>query len=82
MHQLTIEHRRGSVSVSSHADFRAAHRALLRYVVHADYYLFALRHPSAQAAYALLDLGDATAEARRRDPAVAGTATITELPAA
>ena len=82
MHQLTIGHGRAAVVVSRHADLAAARRALLRYVVAADYYLWPVAHPSAPARYELLDLGDPDEPPARRDPRIAGTATIIELPAA
>ena len=50
MHQLSIDHDTKSVSISDHSDFDDAHRALMTYVVGADYYLRPLgrTHPPHQ----------------------------------
>jgi hypothetical protein len=54
MHQLTIDHYSESVSITDHADFGDAHRALLKYVVGADYYLRTVQNTAAHTSYELV----------------------------
>jgi hypothetical protein len=79
MHQLTIDHEARSVSVSEHPNYDAAHRALVDYVVGADYYLRPAQTKPALVSYQLLQLDDT--ETARPRPRVTGTATIAERPA-
>ncbi|MUL48405.1 hypothetical protein FZI85_27835 [Mycobacterium sp. CBMA293] len=54
MHQLTIDRPGQSASVTDHDDFQDAHRALIAYVVGADYYLHALDNTTAATTYEML----------------------------
>src|ERR1700741_1116872 len=47
MHQLTIDHHNQPVTITDHPNFDTAHRALLKYVVGADYYLCPVRTTAA-----------------------------------
>ena len=78
MHQLTIDHNRKSVSVSDHPDFGDAHRALLQYVVGADYYLRPMQNTAAHTSYELLRRADIDDPAVGRHPTVTGVAVIEE----
>lgn len=75
MHQLTIDHDAKSVSVTEHPNYGHAHRALLDYVVGADYYLRAVQNCPAHTSYELLRLAD---DEPTRDPHITGIATIEE----
>jgi hypothetical protein len=78
MHQLSIDHNAKSVSISEHSDFNDAHRALMTYVVGADYYLRQLGSTDPQISYELVQLaGDDTPHLRR--PRITGRATIEEI---
>ena len=57
MYQLTIDHG-GSSSRTSHAQRADAHAALLRYVVHADYYLGLIQSTPQHTSYDLIELSD------------------------
>jgi hypothetical protein len=80
VHQLTINHDNQSVSITGHADFGDAHRALLKYVVGADYYLRTVQNTAAHTSYELLRLADLDDPAPARGPRITGIATIEELP--
>jgi hypothetical protein len=82
MHQLTIDHDSKSVSITDHPDFGDAHRALLQYVVGADYYLRRVQNAAAHTSYELLRVADLDDPTPARDPHVTGIATIEEVPAA
>ena len=75
MHELTIA-TADATGTTSHHDFDAAYRGLMRHVITQDLYLHP-QHPSPRAAtvFTLLAVGDATGDSR-----VVGTATITESP--
>lgn len=79
MHQLTIDHNRQSVSISGHPNFHDAHRALLQYVVGADYYLRPVQTTCDHTSYELLRLAEDNDHAAARDPQVTGVAVIAEL---
>jgi hypothetical protein len=72
VHQLTIDD----------PNFDDAHRALLTYVVDADYYLRPVHGSAAHTRYQLLRLADPDAPAPAREPCITGSATIQELPRA
>ena len=76
MHQLTIDHNNRSTSISEHPNYEDAQRALLAYVVGADYYLCAVQNTAAHTSYELLRLADINEEAPSRNPSVTGVATI------
>ena len=57
MYQLTIDHA-SVVTISGHSDFDAAYRALLDYVVGADYYLCAVEDSRPHTRYELIKLSD------------------------
>jgi hypothetical protein len=78
MHQLTIDHDARSVSVTEHPNYDEAHRALLDYVVGADYYLRPVQNRAAHTTYELLRLADADQRGPNRGPRITGTATIAE----
>ena len=78
MHQLTIDHNAKSVSISEHPDFGDAHRALLQYVVGADYYLRPIQNTPAHISYELLRLADIDDPAIGRNPTITGVAVIEE----
>jgi hypothetical protein len=88
MHQLTIDHASKPASITDHPSFDHAHRALLRYVVRADYYLRPVPPPTAaHTRYELLRPIDLDDPKPAPDPRVTGVATIeqrfdTGLPAA
>jgi hypothetical protein len=87
MHQLTIDHASKPVSITDHPSFDHAHRALLRYVVRADYYLRPVPTAAAHTRYELLRVADLDDPTPAPDPRVTGVATIeqrfdTGLPAA
>ena len=79
MHQLTIDHNRQSVSISGHSNFHDAHRALLQYVVGADYYLRPVQTTCDHTSYELLRLAEDNDHAAARHPQVTGVAVIAEL---
>ncbi|WP_375486576.1 hypothetical protein [uncultured Mycobacterium sp.] len=84
MHQLTID-RGGEITVSGHADFDDAYRALLNYVINADFYLHRVGTARTRTSYELIkppdiDAGDCEEWPRRR-PVRAGHATIEQRPA-
>ena len=79
MHQLTIDHDSQSVAISGHPSFNEAHRALLQYVVKADYYLRAVHTSPERASFELLCLADPDDPAPSRRPHVTGMAVIEEL---
>jgi hypothetical protein len=86
VHQLTIDDDSTPVAVSDHSSFQDAHRALLRYVIGADYYLRTVDDTAARTRYQLLRLADPDDPRPARTPRITGTATIellpeTELPA-
>lgn len=80
MHQLTIDHTNATVTATDHGNFDDAHRALLKYVVRADYYLRPVQNTVAHTSYQLLHLIDADNSTPQRDPFITTTATITKLP--
>ena len=80
MHQLTIDHHHQTPYVSAYPSFDAAHRALLRYVVDADYYLRPVPISGVHSRYQLLGPVDPAGSKRTRDPRVTGVATIAEIP--
>jgi hypothetical protein len=79
VHQLTIDHHNEPVAITDHPDFDAAHRALLKYVVGADYYLRPVQTTAAHTRYQLLRLADLDDPTPTRHPRIAGSATITQL---
>lgn len=79
MHQLTIDHNAKSVSISDHPDFTDAHRALMTYVIGADYYLRQLPSAGPHTRYELVQLADADDPAHLRQPRITGRAVIEEL---
>jgi hypothetical protein len=80
MHQLTINDDRAAVSITGHPSFADAHRALLKYVVGADYYLQLVHRTAAHISYRLLRLPDPDDPRPVRRPHLVGIATIEELP--
>lgn len=75
MHQLTID--TSTVTITEHDGVDAARAALHRYVVDGDYYLRSVDTTGACWRYDLLRLDDQPEPGQvRRDPRVAGTATI------
>jgi hypothetical protein len=80
MHQLTIDHHNKSVTITDHRNYDDARRALLKYVVGADYYLRAVQRTAAHTSYQLLRLADLDDPQPPRRPRITGTATIRELP--
>lgn len=76
MHQLTINHDTQPGTVSDHLDSTAAHQALLKYAVGADYYLRPVPNTAAHTSYELLRLTDLDDFRPSREPQVAGIATI------
>jgi hypothetical protein len=80
MHQLTINDERTAVSITGHPSFADAHRALLKYVVGADYYLQLAHRTAAHIRYRLLRLPDPDDPRPARRPHLVGVATIEELP--
>ena len=80
MHQLTIDHDNQSAATTDHPSFDDAQRALLTYVVGADYYLRPVHSSAAHTSYQLLRLPDPDASAPAREPRIIGSATIQELP--
>jgi len=83
MYKLTVE-ADTAVTVTDHPDRDAAHGALIRYVVGADYYLLPTQTSPARTTYELLALRDEDDSDRVRDrrPRSAGRAVIEELPPA
>jgi hypothetical protein len=79
MHQLTIDHNAKSVSISDHPDFTDAHRALMSYVIGADYYLRQLPSADPHTSYELVQLADDDDPAHLRRPRITGRAVIAEL---
>jgi hypothetical protein len=79
MHQLSIDHNAKSVSISEHSDFNDAHRALMTYVVGADYYLRQLGSTDPQISYELVQLAGDDDPAHLRRPRITGRATIEEI---
>jgi hypothetical protein len=79
MHQLTIDHHDESVAVTYHPDFDDAYRALVKYVVGADYYLRPVKGTAAHTRYQLLRLADLDDPTPTRHPRITGSATITQL---
>jgi hypothetical protein len=79
MHQLTIDADNASVTITDHPHFDDAHRALLKYVVSADYYLRPVQTTASDITYQLLRLADLDDPKPARDPRITGTATITQL---
>lgn len=79
MHRLTIDHRSRPARVSAHPSFADAHRALLRYVISADYYLHLVDEAAAHTRYELLRLADVDSPAPARHPQLAGSAVIEAL---
>lgn len=71
MHQLTIDRPGQDACVTDHDDFQDAHRALIAYVVGADYYLHALDNTTAATSYEMLIVPD-----NHDDPTITGVATI------
>lgn len=80
MHQLTIDHDSEPVATTAHPDFDDAHRALLKYVVSADYYLRPVQTSAAHTRYQLLRLADPDDRTPSRHPRITGSATIRQLP--
>ena len=80
MHQLTIDHDSQPVTITAHPSFDDAQRALLKYVVGADYYLRPVQTTAARTSYQLLRLADPDDPEAARDPRSTGAATIEELP--
>jgi hypothetical protein len=80
VHQLTIEDDNKSVATTDYPNFDDAHRALLKYVVRADYYLRPVQTTAAHTSYELLRLADLDDPTPTRHPRITGSATIKELP--
>jgi hypothetical protein len=80
VHQLTIDHDSQSVTITAHPDFDTAHRALLKYVVGADYYLRPVHTTAAHSSHQLLHLADPDDPTPTRHPHITGSATIRQLP--
>jgi hypothetical protein len=80
VHQLTIDDDSTPVAVSDHSSFQDARRALLRYVIGADYYLRTVDDTAARTRYQLLRLADPDDPRPARTPRITGTATIELLP--
>jgi hypothetical protein len=80
MHQLTIGPASESVNITDHPNFADAQRALLKYVVAANYYLQLVHRTAAHTSYQLLRLADPDDPRPTRHPQVIGIATIEELP--
>lgn len=82
MHQLTIDPATAPTTVTAHRSFEEAHRALLTYVIDADYYLWAITRSECRVRYRLLHLADRNQPPPSRYPRDVGMATIDELPQA
>jgi hypothetical protein len=80
MHRLAIDHRNKPVTITEHRNFDAAHRALLKYVVRADFYLRRVYKTATHLRYELLRLPTPDDPQPARHPRATGIATITELP--
>jgi hypothetical protein len=79
MFELTV-HTRATVSISAYPGFDDAYRALMRYIVDADYYLAEVDTDPQQRRYALIDIGDAQRpRTPTRVPRQAGYAVITDV---
>jgi hypothetical protein len=76
VHQLSIDDDGAPTVVTEHRDFDTAQRALLDYLVRADYYLQPVHTSAARIHYRLLALADPPARA----PGITGSATIAALP--
>ena len=81
MHQLTIDHNAKSVTISDHPDFTDAHRALMIYVIGADYYLRQLPSADPHTSYELVQLADADDPATFASPASPGAPSSRSSPA-
>jgi len=80
VHQLTISDERTAISITSHRNFADAHRALLRYIVDADRYLYTVGGTATRTRYQLLRLPHPDDPTPWRHPRPTGTATIETLP--
>jgi hypothetical protein len=79
MHQLTIDRSAKSVSTSEHPDFSDAHRALMTYIIGADYYLRQVPNTDPDTSYELVQLADDDDPAHLRRPRITGRAVIAKL---
>ena len=78
---LTIDAETGH-TISEHPDRDSAHKALTKYLTHADYYLNPIQTTTTHSSYELLALSDLADHNHLLDrrPRTAGHATIEQLP--